>query len=124
MTEKQKAGMKVYCYVASFVLLMFVLFYANNLVSQLSGILVQPPLSPIRINYEDAKTQLLWEKYGPSGSGSVTREEVEEFILRREQEYRKSALRHTCSIMARNAIYVVIMFPVYMYHWKAALSLE
>jgi len=49
MTEKQKAGMKVYYYVASFVLLMFVLFYASNLVSQLSGILVQPPLSPIRI---------------------------------------------------------------------------
>jgi len=96
----------------------------QQLGSQLSGILVQPPLSPIRINYEDAKTQLLWEKYGPNGSGSVTREEVEEFILRREQEYRKSALRHTYSIMARNAIYVVIMFPVYMYHWKAALSLE
>jgi len=126
MTEKQNAGMKVYYYVASFVLLMFILFYANNLVSQLSEILIQPPLrlSAIRINYEDAKAQLLWEKYGPNGSGSVTREEVEEFVLQREQEYRKSALRHTYSMIARNAIYLVIMIPVHGYHWKAALSLE
>ena len=126
MTEKQNAGMKVYYYVASFVLLMFILFYANNLVSQLSEILIQPPLrlSVIRINYEDAKAQLLWEKHGPNGSGSVTREEVEEFVLQRQQEYRKSALRHTYSMIARNAIYLVIMIPVHVYHWKAALSLE
>jgi len=46
MTEKQKAGMKVYYYVASFVLLMFVLFYASNLVSQLSGILSTTSTEP------------------------------------------------------------------------------
>ncbi|WP_012544002.1 hypothetical protein [Coprothermobacter proteolyticus] len=124
MTEKQKAGMKVYYYVASFVLLMFVLFYASNLVSQLSGILVQPPLSPIRINYEDAKAQLLWEKYGPAGGGSVTPEEVKEFVIQRELQYRKVALRHNYSIAGRNAIYLLIMIPVYWHHWKVALSLE
>jgi len=124
MTEKQKAGTKVYYYVASFVLIMFVLFYASNLVSQLSGILVQPPLSTIRINYEDAKAQLLWERYGTGGNGSVTPEEVKEFVLQRELQYRKVALRHNYSIAGRNAIYLLIMIPVYWHHWKVALSLE
>jgi len=124
MKEKQNAGIKTYYYVASFVLLMLILFYASNLVSQVVQIMVQPPVSLIRVNYEDAKAQLLWEKYGPAGGGSVTPEEVKEFVIQRELQYRKVALRHNYSIAGRNAIYLLIMIPVYWHHWKVALSLE
>ena len=124
MKEKQNAGIKTYYYVASFVLLMLILFYASNLVSQIVQILVQPPVSLIRVNYEDAKAQLLWEKYGPAGGGSVTPEEVKEFVIQRELQYRKVALRHKYSIAVQNAIYLLIMIPVYWHHWKVALSPE
>lgn len=122
--EKQDIARNTYYYVASFVLLMLILFYASNLVSQVVEILVQPPVSLIRVNYEDAKAQLLWERYGTGGSGSVTPEEVKEFVLQRELQYRKATLRHSYSIASRNAIYLLIMIPVYWHHWKVALSLE
>ena len=108
--EKQDIARNTYYYVASFVLLMLILFYASNLVSQVVEILVQPPVSLIRVNYEDAKAQLLWERYGTGGNGSVTPEEV--------------APRHSYSIAGRNAIYLLIMIPVYWHRWKAALLLE
>lgn len=122
--EKQDIARNTYYYVASFVLLMLILFYASNLVSQVVEILVQPPVPLIRVNYEDAKAQLLWEKYGPGANGSITPEELKEFVIQRELQYKEVALRHNYSIAVRNAIYLLIMIPVYWHHWKVALSLE
>jgi len=55
---------KVYFYAVSLVLLLLILFNVGSLLWQLVQITILPSPDRWHVNYEDAKRQLLWEKYG------------------------------------------------------------
>jgi len=67
---------KVYFYAVSLVLLLLILFNVGSLLWQLIQITILPPLPSGTWNYEDAKRQLLWEKYGTTENVTVTPEQL------------------------------------------------
>jgi len=63
---------QAYFYTVSFILLMMMLYSLNGLVWQVIGIVAPPPLILGQWDYEDAKGQLLWEKYGVTENTTVS----------------------------------------------------
>ena len=115
---------KVYFYGVSLVLLLLILFNVGSLLWQLVQITVLPPLPSGTWNYEDAKRQLLWEKYGTTEDVTVTPEEVQAFIEQKERESQQSTLYYNWQVVAKNALYLAVIVPLYWYHWKVARTLE
>ena len=115
---------KVYFYGVSLVLLLLILFNVSSLLWQLVQITVLPPLPSGTWNYEDAKRQLLWEKYGTTEDVTVTPEEVQAFIEQKERESQQSTLYYNWQVVAKNALYLAVIVPLYWYHWKVARTLE
>jgi len=115
---------KVYFYGVSLVLLLLILFNVGSLLWQVVQITVLPPLPSGTWNYEDAKRQLLWEKYGTTENVTVTPEEVQGFIEQKERESQQSTLYYNWQVVAKNALYLAVIVPLYWYHWKVARTLE
>ena len=115
---------KVYFYGVSLVLLLLILFNVGSLLWQVVQITVLPPLPSGTWNYEDAKRQLLWEKYGTTENVTVTPEEVQGFIEQKERESQQSTLYYNWQVVAKNALYLAVIVPLYWSHWKVARTLE
>jgi len=64
-------------------------------------------------NYEDAKRQLLWEKYGTTENVTVTPEEVQTFIDQKEKESQRLTLYYNWQVVAKNALYLAVIVPLY-----------
>ena len=125
MEENTKNTVKqAYFYAVSFILLMMMLYSLNSLVWQVISIVAPPPLTVGQWNYEDAKRQLLWEKYGTTENVTVTPEEVQAFIEQKERESQQSTLYYNWQVVAKNALYLAVIVPLYWYHWKVARTLE
>jgi len=75
-------------------------------------------------HYEDAKRQLLWEKYGTTENVTVTPEEVQTFIDQKEKESQRLTLYYNWQVVVKNALYLAVIAPLYWYHWKVARTLE
>jgi len=115
---------KVYFYAVSLVLLLLIIFNVGSLLWQLIQITILPPLPSRMWNYEDAKRQLLWEKYGTTENVTVTPEEVQAFIEQKEKENQRSTLYYNWQVVVKNALYLAVIAPLYWYHWKVARTLE
>ncbi|MGB4304834.1 MAG: hypothetical protein WBJ18_00800 [Coprothermobacter proteolyticus] len=115
---------KVYFYAVSLVLLLLILFNVGSLLWQLVQITILPPLTAGTWNYEDAKRQLLWEKYGTTENVTVTPEEVQTFIDQKEKESQRLTLYYNWQVVVKNALYLAVIAPLYWYHWKVARTLE
>jgi len=95
---------KVYFYAVSLVLLLLILFNVGSLLWQLVQITILPPLTAGTWNYEDAKRQLLWEKYGTTENVTVTPEEVQTFIDQKEKESQRLTLYYNWQVVVKNAL--------------------
>ena len=91
---------------------------------QVIGIVAPPPLILGQWDYEDAKGQLLWEKYGVTENTTVAPQEVQAFVKEQREKNRQFQIYSWYQGAARNMISLVVCFPVFWYHWKVARRLE
>lgn len=115
---------QAYFYTVSFILLMMMLYSLNGLVWQVIGIVAPPPLILGQWDYEDAKGQLLWEKYGVTENTTVAPQEVQAFVKEKKEKERQFQIYSWYQGAAKNAISLAVYFPVFLYHWKVARTLE
>ncbi|WP_083916950.1 hypothetical protein [Coprothermobacter platensis] len=115
---------KVYFYAVSLILLIAILTNLTSIVSSLVQIAFPSPVYPSQRSYNDAKNLLLTEKYGDAKSGTVTPEEVKEFVEQRQRGARESQTFYAKQSLLQHIAYLIIIVPVYWYHWKIARTLE
>jgi len=95
---------QAYFYTVSFILLMMMLYSLNGLVWQVIGIVAPPPLILGQWDYEDAKGQLLWEKYGVTENTTVAPQEVQAFVKEQREKNRQFQIYSWYQGAARNMI--------------------
>lgn len=115
---------QAYFYTVSFILLMMMLYSLNGLVWQVIGIVAPPPLILGQWDYEDAKRQLLWEKYGVMENATVSPQEVLAFVKEQKEKNRQFQIYSWYQGAAKNVISLAVCFPAFWYHWKVARRLE
>jgi len=104
---------QAYFYTVSFILLMMMLYSLNGLVWQVIWHSGTSTSYSGAVDYEDAKGQLLWEKYGVTENTTVAPQEVQAFVKEQREKNRQFQIYSWYQGAARNMISLVVCFPCF-----------